>query len=91
MFDHLQRLGGGLAAFTVLAAIAGPAVPAMAATSAKVLLRADSNRNGRLTPADDAARDTWTTTRGAIMLPNNAITHRDNPAAWGAVAFMILL
>ncbi|MEW2358062.1 protein-arginine deiminase family protein [Spirillospora sp. NPDC029432] len=37
---------------------------------AGALLRADTDRDGRLSPADDARRGTWTPARGAIMLPN---------------------
>ncbi|MER6946565.1 protein-arginine deiminase family protein [Nonomuraea sp. NPDC000554] len=70
MSDHLPRLRGGLAALTSIVVLAGPTATAAAATPSEVLLRADSNRDGRLTADDDAGDDTWTAARGAIMLPN---------------------
>ncbi|MFI9046119.1 protein-arginine deiminase family protein [Streptomyces sp. NPDC053427] len=33
-------------------------------------LRVDTDRNGRLTPADDPGKHAWTRGRGALMLPN---------------------
>ncbi|MBE1536792.1 hypothetical protein H4W34_006625 [Actinomadura algeriensis] len=43
---------------------------AAAAAGGGALLRADTDRDGRLSPADDAGRGAWTARRGAIMLPN---------------------
>jgi protein-arginine deiminase len=44
------------------------AAPAYAAPAAD--LRADVNRDGALSAADDAAEDQWTRARGAVVLPN---------------------
>ncbi|WP_147481361.1 protein-arginine deiminase family protein, partial [Actinomadura harenae] len=51
-------------------AVPAPTVPAPTGTPSRVLLRADTDRDGRLTPADDKGRGSWTAARGAIMLPN---------------------
>ncbi|TDC18897.1 protein-arginine deiminase family protein [Kribbella albertanoniae] len=63
----MRRWTAGLAAATLLTA-GTPVLAWGAAPSAH--LTADVNRDGLLTAADDAGRDTWTDTRGAIFLPN---------------------
>ncbi|MEU4196514.1 protein-arginine deiminase family protein [Kribbella sp. NPDC026611] len=64
----MNRWTAGLAAVTLLTA----ATPVMTAWGAPPLphLTADTNRDGLLTPADDAGKTTWTDDRGAIFLPN---------------------
>lgn len=52
------------------AALAGSALAAPAFAAPAADLRADVNRDGALTGADDAAEDQWTNARGAIVLPN---------------------
>ncbi|WP_143228133.1 protein-arginine deiminase family protein [Actinomadura meyerae] len=70
MNDHKRIVRAGLAAASV-ACLAGCGLTAEAAlSSGTALLRADTNRDGRLSPADDAGRGAWTAARGAIMLPN---------------------
>ncbi|GAA0952103.1 protein-arginine deiminase family protein [Actinocorallia libanotica] len=68
MRDHKRIAGIGTCA-VVLAQLTACGLTA-AATPAEVLLRADTDRDGRLTSADDDRRDGWTDARGAIMLPN---------------------
>jgi protein-arginine deiminase len=55
-------------AVSVAFVVAAPIRPAFAAPTAD--LRADVNRDGVLTRADDAAEERWTNRRGAIVLPN---------------------
>lgn len=50
-----------------VAGVAG-AVPAYAGTAPD--LRVDVNRDGRIGPNDESGEATWTTERGAILLPN---------------------
>lgn len=76
MNGHKRIVRTGLAAAAV-ACLAGCGITAEAAlagapsaSSGNALLRADTDRDGRLSPADDARRGAWTATRGAIMLPN---------------------
>ncbi|MFC9977531.1 protein-arginine deiminase family protein [Spirillospora sp. NPDC127200] len=76
MNEHHRIVQTGLAAAAV-ACLAGCGLTAdgawagaFSAASSKALLRADTDRDGRLSPADDARRGAWTAARGAIMLPN---------------------
>ncbi|MFK4083191.1 protein-arginine deiminase family protein [Kribbella sp. NPDC020789] len=64
----MRRWTAILAAATLLTA----GTPVITAWGAAPLahLTADVNRDGLLTAADDAGRDTWTDDRGAIFLPN---------------------
>ncbi|WP_165553455.1 hypothetical protein [Kribbella capetownensis] len=62
----MRRWTAGVAAATLLTAT--PVVARAAPTGAE--LTADVNRDGLLTRADDAGKDTWTGARGAIFLPN---------------------
>ncbi|WP_170026440.1 protein-arginine deiminase family protein [Actinomadura oligospora] len=70
MNDHSRIVSMGLAALASAAVVAGLAVPAAAGAPSRVMLRADTDRDGRLTAADDAGRGAWSGARGAIMLPN---------------------
>ncbi|MFC4910124.1 protein-arginine deiminase family protein [Actinomadura gamaensis] len=70
MNDHSRIVNIGLVPLATAALFAGLAVPAVASVPSRVVLRADTDRDGRLTSADDAGRGTWTAARGAIMLPN---------------------
>ncbi|MEV5570891.1 protein-arginine deiminase family protein [Spirillospora sp. NPDC052269] len=70
MNDHSRIVNIGMAAIASAAVLAGLAAPATANAPSRAMLRADTDRDGRLTPADDAGRGAWTATRGAIMLPN---------------------
>ncbi|TCC11626.1 protein-arginine deiminase family protein [Kribbella soli] len=69
----MRRWTAGIA--TLLTAVT-PALTAAAPatgvgrTAPAPRLTADVNRDGLLTPADDAAKSTWTDARGAIFLPN---------------------
>lgn len=65
----LTVAAGTLLACTAHAAPLGPA------------LRADTNRDGEITPADDLGKDTWTGGRGALMLPNVDDDQRRCPTA----------
>ncbi|WP_157963758.1 protein-arginine deiminase family protein [Actinocorallia populi] len=73
MKDHKRIVGIGVSA-VVLAQLTACGLTAGAspvgASQAGALLRADTDRDGRLSPADDDRRGNWTDTRGAIMLPN---------------------
>lgn len=64
----MKRWTAGLAAATLLTA----STPAMLAwgTTDWAGLTADTDRDGVLTAADEAAEDRWTDRRGAIFLPN---------------------
>jgi protein-arginine deiminase len=80
----------GVAA-TLAAAGLGPAAanatePVPAYTAGPVDLRADVNRDGRLTAADEAGEASWTSGRGAIVLPNVDDDARRCPAAGPAGA-----
>ncbi|MEV5831584.1 protein-arginine deiminase family protein [Spirillospora sp. NPDC052242] len=71
MNDHKRIARTGLAAAVLVQLAAGVLlVDDAAATGGRALLRADTDRDGRLSPADDAGRGAWTARRGAIMLPN---------------------
>jgi protein-arginine deiminase len=73
MNDHKRIAGIGVFA-VVLAQLTACGLTAgaspMSASPGKALLRADTDRDGRLSPADDDRRGSWTDVRGAIMLPN---------------------
>ena len=73
MNDHKRIAGIGVFA-VVLAQLTACGLTAgaspMSASPGKALLRADTDRDGRLSPADDDRRGSWTDGRGAIMLPN---------------------
>ncbi|MCN9243700.1 protein-arginine deiminase domain-containing protein [Streptomyces sp. RY43-2] len=69
----------GTALLTVAAGTL-PAQPAYAAPPGPVI-RADTNRDGRITADDDAGKDTWTRDRGALMLPNMDDDQRSCPTA----------
>jgi protein-arginine deiminase len=56
-------------AFLAVATGVLPAQPAYAAPPRPVI-RADVDRDGLLTPADDVGKEAWTQERGALMLPN---------------------
>lgn len=70
MKDHQRIVTIGMAALASAAVLAGLPAPAASAAPSQVMLRADTDRDGRLTSADDAGRGAWTAARGAIMLPN---------------------
>ncbi|GAB2926249.1 hypothetical protein GCM10027280_11950 [Micromonospora polyrhachis] len=76
MTEHRRIVRAGLATATVACfaagglAVEGAWVGTPSAASSRALLRADTDRDGRLSPADDARRGAWTVNRGAIMLPN---------------------
>ncbi|WP_433176936.1 protein-arginine deiminase family protein [Actinoallomurus sp. CA-150999] len=67
---HQRIVRAGVAALASTALIAGSTALAAATAPPKALLRSDTDRDGRLTAADDDRRDTWTAEHGAIMLPN---------------------
>ncbi|WP_344594931.1 protein-arginine deiminase family protein [Actinomadura vinacea] len=60
----------GVTALMAIAALAALTAPAPAEEAPGTLLRVDAGRDGTLSAADDAGRATWTSGRGAIMLPN---------------------
>ncbi|MFF8615334.1 protein-arginine deiminase family protein [Streptomyces sp. NPDC015350] len=62
-----------------------PGRPAHAAPLGPVI-RADTNRDGRVTAADDPGKDIWTRGRGALMLPNVDDDQRRCPTAGPAGA-----
>lgn len=73
MNAHQRIVRTGLAAAVLSQLAAGGLVVGAAAANAApggTLLRADTDRDGRLSPADDAGRGAWTAGRGPIMLPN---------------------
>ncbi|WP_405062985.1 protein-arginine deiminase domain-containing protein [Kribbella sp. NBC_01505] len=70
----MRRWTAGLAVATLLTAgtpmLTDSAFGTRGAAPPTAHLTADVNRDGLLTTADDAGRDTWTDARGAIFLPN---------------------
>ncbi|MFF0339312.1 protein-arginine deiminase family protein [Kribbella sp. NPDC004875] len=64
----MKRWTAGLATAALLTTVT-PTLTAWG-TSPAARLTADVNRDGLLTHADDAGKDTWTDSRGAIFLPN---------------------
>ncbi|MDT9682882.1 protein-arginine deiminase domain-containing protein [Streptomyces sp. TRM76323] len=68
-----SHIRGAALAVSVIAAILAPATPVLAAEPPRADLRADVDRDGRVDVAgatDNAGEDTWTQTRGAVVLPN---------------------
>ncbi|PHH77480.1 hypothetical protein CDD80_544 [Ophiocordyceps camponoti-rufipedis] len=63
------------AIFTVFTAFAGVAL-ANKTTSVKVVILADTNRDGKVDEADGiSGKETWTSESGAIFLPNIVDTY----------------
>ncbi|MFG2117249.1 protein-arginine deiminase family protein [Streptomyces sp. NPDC048718] len=60
--------------------------PSAHATPPGPLIRADTDRDGLLTPDDDAGKAAWTRERGALMLPNIDDDQRRCPVAGPAGA-----